>query len=305
MNKTKSYTLNNYIEEYNNGRDVSDICKEIGISTARFYTIVGSKTNKKDRTMWTKEDINYLKDNYNKLHITDLMTNLDRPEISIRVKAKELGIKSTNRIDKKTEIMKQISDEKYYEKYKNVINKYLKIYKDFHNRSELCDTLNITIAILEKLINRFNLPKPNYYGFTIDEYLEVYKNFKSVKDIADFFNVHSIKMNQFVYKHNLPKVGIISNHNKKWSTYEKNKLKRLYKKHTIKECANILGRSFESVKSKIKDLKISKNINKWSIHETDALKRLYKKHTVKECANILGRTFDSVKSKIKDLKIKK
>lgn len=258
MNKTNSYTLNNYIEEYNNGRDVSDICKEIGISTARFYTIVGSKTKKKNRTMWTKDDINYLKYNYNKLHITDLMNNLDRPEISIRVKAKELGIKSTKYIHKKTEIMTQISDEKYYEKHKDIINKYLKIYKDFNNKNELCDTLNITEYFLNTIIKRFNLPKPNYYGFTIDDYLEVYKDFKSVKAIADHFGIHSVKMNQFVYENNLPKVDIISNHNKKWTTYEKNKLKRLYKKHTIKECANILDRSFESVKSKIKNLKINK-----------------------------------------------
>lgn len=258
MNKTNSYTLNNYIDEYNNGRDVSDICKELGISTGRFYTIVGSKTNKKNRTMWTKEDINYLLNNYNKLHITDLMSDLDRPEISIRVKAKELGIKSTKYIHKKTEIMTQISDEKYYEKYKNVINKYLKIYKDFHNRNELCDTLNISEYTLQRIIKQFNLPKPNYYGFTKEDYLKVYKDFKSVKAIADYFGIHSVKMNQFVYEHNLPKVGIISNHNKKWSTYEKNKLKRLYKKYTIKECANILGRTFDSVKSKIKDLKIKK-----------------------------------------------
>jgi len=151
---------------------------------------------RKTRTAWSLDDENYLKENYGKKSINDIMLDLNRPQISIRTKANMLNL-YISRGELKTKIV--------LENYKNLCNTH-------KTNEEIAETLGVGISFLYKI----------------------------KKD-------HKIKVNP-----------VKSRYGTRWTKYEINKLKVLYTSNTTKECAIILNRTFESVKTKLKQHKIRK-----------------------------------------------
>jgi hypothetical protein len=115
----------------------------------------------------------------------------------------------------------------------------------------------MSLDILRKVRKKLNLP--NILPLIdINEYFKKINKYKNIKCISKHFNISVIQMNKFIYDNNLQQPKIIKNHGNKWTTTQINRLKLYYKDNTIKECAVLLDRTFESVKSKLKQLQITK-----------------------------------------------
>jgi len=256
-------TLENYFAEYVNGKSAREIADEMNISESYFRSLLSLNdvTKYKSRLLrksWSKSELEYLKENYNKIHINNLCKILNRPEISIRIKANKLNIYKTKRIfNKRSEYMKGVLQNKYLLKHSEKIDKYLEIYKNHKNYITLSEELNVTQESLRSLRKKANLPNI-LPVIDINEYFKCVNKYKNIKDIASHFDISVIQMNKFIHDNNLQPPTIIKKYGLKWTTTQINKLKTLYTDHTAKECAVMLGRSFESIKSKLKELKIKK-----------------------------------------------
>lgn len=253
--------LNNAVQLYlSRKQTVSKISKSLNVSEQWFRTYLYTNNHrlskKNKRREWTKSEIEYLKANYDNFHITVLCKHFKRPEISIRTKTNSLDLYKTKNHRLVTENMKELSRYNYLNKHKKHIELYLNNYKSCSTFNDMSKILNIHNSSIRQLIIRANLP--NIQLININEYLNIYKNYNDIKTLSKKLNVSVISLNRFIAKNNLPK-PLCNKKNKKWTTYEINKLRKLYKTHTIKECAILLKRTFEGVKSKIKAEKINKN----------------------------------------------
>ena len=234
-------------EDYKDGKSVRDICNEINITEANFRNLL-SKNNitrgfaKKTLKVWTAKELEYLINNYKTLHISDICKHLNRPEISIRTKANKLNLYKETYTRKANPFLQSIRLEDYIENNKHLSDKYLEIYKSHKYYSTLRKVLSISIHKLIKLREVYKLPPVS----TTDKL--IHKPYKHGKN-KHGKNKHGKK---WTITHGKNK------HGKKWTTTQINKLKTLYTDHTAKECAVMLGRSFESIKSKLKELKIKK-----------------------------------------------
>lgn len=98
----------------------------------------------------------------------------------------------------------------------------------------------------------------------------------------------------------------------KWSDEEIAKLMKIYPTHTIEQCAKILNRTTEAIKSQLKRYDLHKetkkpgsNLRRWTKEEIKKLKELYPTHTAESIGKIINRTTYAVTYKLSEYGLKK
>lgn len=90
----KRYIIDNYLLV-----DKNILSKELGISVKSLQTIackLGATDKFMSHNMWSEKDIQFLKENYNKISIEGLSNILNRTIIAIETKIKRLGVSTRN-----------------------------------------------------------------------------------------------------------------------------------------------------------------------------------------------------------------
>ncbi len=98
----------------------------------------------------------------------------------------------------------------------------------------------------------------------------------------------------------------MKNNYKTWTLHENNLVQKYYKAHGPKWCANLLNRSYESIKKKAKALSLTnpKPYIKWSQQEEEFLINHYKKDGINWCCIQLHRSKRALYDKANKLNLK-
>lgn len=232
-------------------------------------------------------------------HITKICNDHNITESKIRLLAHKYNIKRNS-----TEFLQR----KPNKRFNNVEIDILKNIASSHTIDELGLIFNRPYVTIQKRLKALKLKTKLLFNKDNNEkiVLELFNKGYSWKEISEISEIKYSTIYRIKVKYNL----IYIKKNKRWNTSEIYKLKRLYKTYSIVDCAKILKRTYESVKSKIRDLReIDKNkfttkriSKKWTIEQEMLLLDLWLTNTNKQCAKILNRTECSIASKIKQLK---
>ncbi len=173
---------------------------------------------------YTNEDIEYIKNNYNKLTIKQLVQVLNKSESSIYNAIRKLGLKK--------QIHKSWSDSENLFLKKNYLNM---------SNSELAEALNRSFNSISAQLDRLNLIRAKSWTKEEEKYLQ--DNFKefTYKEIGVFLGrtEQAIRAKCFdlnLYKQDIP-----------WSEFELNYIRKNYREIDNRELSKILNRTENAI----------------------------------------------------------
>lgn len=139
------------------------------------------------RRVWKKEDTDYLRNNYGKIGMNLIIEHLDRPEISIRVKANMLNLYCDG---KRMECNISVIRENYRN---NIIDIYNKISFDCKTlveaASKISETIKISPEILGNILKRSNIARPSRGNSNYNKTWTYYE----VKRLNELYKINSAK----------------------------------------------------------------------------------------------------------------
>jgi DNA-binding CsgD family transcriptional regulator len=247
-------------------------------------------------------DLNILSDYINGMNVLDISKKYNIGESKIRLLASKYNVKRQRQSTQSRNSWTQTEITFLYDFAKN------------HSIDELVLILNRPYVSIQNKLNKLNIKSKYTQNKDLYEQdiLNLFNDGLSWTQIAKKLNVNINTVYHIKRKHNL----IFIHKRKKWNQSENYKLINLYKTHTVKECALILKRTEESVKTQIRNLRRTKTINKivdvtkcvsggkqaWTFDEDTKLIELYLTHTRRQCAEILNRTIKSIDKRLEKLK---
>lgn len=247
-------------------KDLNDVLKEI----QRTISIAP----------YTKEEIDYIKENYKKMKMSEIAERLNRPYWGVMNKAIEIGI-----IEKKRKWSKE-EDEYLVEKYKTETSKSIAV--KLGRTSSAIRTRAIYLGLTNKRI------------ISNEEIDFIKANYKTMgtKQMSEKLDIPYSTLQAFKKKHRF-----VNCSSQRWSEEELDYLRENYGKNATSEIAYKLDRTIQSVTRMASCLGIQKFV--FSDEEIEFIKKNRNSMTVKEISEHLGRNFYSVKNKCRSLGIKK
>lgn len=237
---------------------------------------------------WTNEQIDYLKENLNKIPFTKLINDLGHDFYEVLKKIEELGLEyNSNRWTEEEESLLIELSSKYYIKE---IAKRL-------NRSE-----GAIVSKAHKMgIELITLKRE----FTEKELKYIKKNWGVVPitDMARKLGVSRIMIDNQAKKMNLPKLG--NNPYKKWTKKKIDKLKVLAEEMTITELANYFKTTNEAIITVAhkNNIKLINNRIHWTEEDNNILREYASMYSLQEISEKMNRSSSSIRVQARRLNI--
>ncbi|MCX8074141.1 MAG: hypothetical protein N2749_00955 [Clostridia bacterium] len=237
---------------------------------------------------WTEYELDYLKNNYNKIPVEDIAKHLKRSKKSIFEKAHKIELSESNN-------RPWTIDEENY-----LIKNYT-----IKSNIELSDYLNRSMQSIRTKASKLNLKKEKRkkkkekekniflkrWTKEEEEYIKKYYPSENISLISEKLGRSEMAI---IKKANY--LGV--KRNKIWSEEEENTLKYLYLEtdKTIDEISKILGRTKRSVSGKIHTMRLYRRgkLMPWTSNQVKYLKDNFGRKTNAVIAAELGRTIGSV-----------
>ena len=229
---------------------------------------------------WTNEQIDYLRENLNKIPFTKLINDLGHDFYDVLKKIEELGLEyNSNRWTEEEESLLIELSSKYYIKE---IAKRL-------NRSE-----GAIVSKAHKMgIELITLKRE----FTEKELKYIKKNWGVVPitDMARKLGVSRIMIDNQAKKMNLPKLG--NNPYKKWTKKKIDKLKVLAEEMTITELANYFKTTNEAIITVAhkNNIKLINNRIHWTEEDNNILREYASMYSLQEISEKMNRSSSSIR----------
>ena len=293
---------------------------------------------------WTKEDLDYIKNNWGKVTIKEMARKFQVSTYIIKSRADSMNLPSLkitrskrtkwtkNKIKKLRQLAKELTPTEianYFQISRDALNNIARknkiVLKDerikwteqeLNDLEEYAKTYNIEqISVkMHKSINAIQR-RADYMHLNIKPVNDVWTNEDDdkLKDlIAEnkslFAIVKIMNKNDRVILEHAKKMGMSINvNNRPWTDDEKNKLRELSKTTDLDEIALLLNRTSYSVKSAARTLEIKLSVKRknWTPEETLQLQQyLNEKKTPSEIASLLDRTETAIVKKIYKLGLK-
>lgn len=137
----------------------------------------------KKKLNWSKQEIDFLINNFQKMKYEELSNFLNRTKTAINVKISELGLNK----------YKKLSDEEKSWLEKNYLNYKIK---------DIAEILNKTESSIQNYLLKYNLrkQKKGYINIPIEEIDKRIKNGISLKEVAVEFNVNHYSLKRYCLK---------------------------------------------------------------------------------------------------------
>ena len=228
-------------------------------------------------SLWTKEEDDFLRQNYLAKTYKEIAEHLGRTEKACIKRANVLGIKK-GRTDIWTKEEDEFLRQNYFAKSLKEMSKHL-------GRTEnACVNRAVNVLGIKK--------KPNSWTQEEDEFLRQNYLTKDCKEIAEHLG-----RTENACRKRANALGI-NEKPKPWTKEEDDFLRQNYLAKTYKEIAEHLGRSEGACKTRAKNvLGIDKKSNPWTKEEDEFLRQNYLAKDCKEIAEHLGRTEGACKAR--------
>lgn len=242
----------------------------------------------KNGTTWTKEEVNYLEENWGSITLGTICKNLNRSKNAIKLKAYRMGLGDPL------------------------------LHFDGITVSELSKAINVSYSLLRTWIEKYELPAykkrfVNKHVYVID-YDDFWNWAEENKNMIDFtrFDRYTLGIEpDWVSKKRkidrLSKKHVPKPHNTPWGSADDKRLKWMLQQHkyTYPEIANDLRRTQGAVKRRIYDLGLGirpvrlPNHHKYTTEEVEKLVQMVEAgYCFEEIANRLNRSALGVRGKI-------
>ena len=229
---------------------------------------------------WTNEQIDYLRENLNKIPFTKLINDLGHDFYDVLKKIEELGLEyNSNRWTEEEESLLIELSSKYY----------IKEIAERLNRSE-----GAIVSKAHKMgIELITLKRE----FTEKELKYIKKNWGVVPitDMARKLGVSRIMIDNQAKKMNLPKLG--NNPYKKWTKKKIDKLKVLAEEMTITELANYFKTTNEAIITVAhkNNIKLINNRIHWTEEDNNILREYASMYSLQEISEKMNRSSSSIR----------
>lgn len=234
---------------------------------------------------WTKEQVEFLKENYNKWHTQALAKEFGRSEAAVRMKALKLGLATP----------KGSYPDLSPEEVEYILENY-----------EATPTIQIAevVGISESRIRRFamsrGLTKKRPWEWTNEEVAFLKDNYQmSYQRLEEHIGKPRINIRKKIRELGLKKTG----NQGAWAKIDLDYLKENHGKVPIKNIAKTIHRSEVKVREKCFELGLEERVgrNDWEQWEVDFLIENHGKMTIEEIQNKLNRNRNSILSKRKKM----
>lgn len=197
--KTKNPILDNMINDYKSLMPIRELTLKYGVTDGYVRALMNingitrHNVTRIKRRLWEKQDIDYLKNNYGKLHMGEIISHLNRPEISIRVKANMLKLYCVGKPRYNESVIIK-------HKYDIIIDIYNKIRVECKSLVEaalkISETTKIGPIRLGQILDTRGITRPDRYNenynktwtyYEVKRLKELYKT-KTTKECAKLMN---------------------------------------------------------------------------------------------------------------------
>ena len=200
IEKTAKVVCDNIIKDYKKNTPIHEISTKYSVTDGYIRVLLYNNgisrvgVRKVQRRAWSNNDIKYLKTHYGKHCMSDIIKQLGRPEISIRVKANMLGLYCDKHISNNQSIYTKI-------KYDAIVEIYNRIYQDYSTLKSIAEKISENIKVspegLTKILKRYKITaRPTQFNlkyskdwtyYEVKRLKELYKT-KTARECSEILN---------------------------------------------------------------------------------------------------------------------
>jgi len=279
-----------YIKSNWNSMSRKELSNNLNISIYKLYNIAkelnliinNDLSNRAKSSRWNKEEIDFLVKNYLSMTGNEISSILNRSITSIRIKAKQLGLKKLKKWENREILL-----------LKHLYNKNISI-------DEISKYLGRTKKTIKERIKIYKFSKGNWKENEINLLQNLLKKGYTDKEISK-------KLNRSVCAIKTKRNKLFGNKRNNWTNKEIIFLKNNYSnKHYIFLMKNLPDRSRRQIRRMAKKLGLKKQSLLWSNKEISLLKHNYSSNTIDELEILFpNKTRKQIVNKSKCLKLKK
>lgn len=233
-----------------------------------------------NRKKWTKEEVEFLKNNRENLTVKELATELNRTESSVTHKLKSLNLRVSSFWTK---------EEDDFLKENFLVLSY----------AEIAEKLNRSREAVAQHLKVLKLSRPKN-PWTDEQIAYIRENYskKGVEQLAQEVGHSVYSIRDIIRRNHIEKDKYW------WSEKDIQFLRKHYLVMEYKDIGEIIGRSEQAIRTKLNQLGLTK-VENWRKEEIDFLLDNYKDMSYEEIAEHLGRTTEAVGLKAKKIGLKK
>lgn len=289
------------------------------------------------KPVWKKWKIKFLRENINKMTLTQIEKELDVSYYQIMDKLSELGIEYTNKnwTEAEEQLLIRLAPTCYIREIAKILNRteeaimskakkmgieYITLSREFTEEeknyirekwgmipiTEIARDLKATRIMIQRQADLMNLPKLGnnpYKKWTEKQLMQLRKlaTNKSIPELAKSFKTTTTGIESVAFKNHIKLIdGKIT-----WTEEDKQILKELAEIMTLGEIAAKMNRSSSSVRIQAERLgiKVKRHASIWTEENTEELIELAKNHTLLEIVKIMKKTDITILKKAKQLGI--
>lgn len=236
-----------------------------------------------DVRRWSSREIMVLKKMYTMHTFEDISDKIDRSPSAIAAKARQLKLTKLKLWTKRDEkVLRRLYRKKSY--------------------LELARILDRTPKAVEKRAADLGLGR-KFTWWTVKDIDLLVKNYPTMRtrDLAKLIgrSPEQVRMKAFVLRIRKDREGIFSG-GRRWSKTEIDEILRLYKNHTTRQVAGLLGYPYKTIRRVLKRFNLGK-LNPWTEKEDKIIRKYSKRVPYKKLAEKLGRSVKATAARAETL----